>query len=751
MPIVARCACGKEYRFKDEYAGRRAKCTACGQMIHIPGTRAPGMPKPPRPQREVSPEGEQSRTRELALLGSAAFVVLVGIGLVVYFLFLNGPVPRAPKPAAPSPATQQPSAAAASAPAQGGGLEGNEVKVTITNTLSTAVSFSVGEFTNKNTLGGGATIVLNLKPKDDYVVRLRFGDKIGERDFDSLILRPAFRGAVWRITERRIGADSIPDIDLSGPATQQPSAAASQGPVPASGPPAPAAGPVVEPGPASVPSPVTSSLEVGTSTPAMFLVEKGVFSTDPIECCGCTVSPAKGHVLFVCTVRFTERSEDLSVEEFCKLKVSDTAKEFTRTGAYGKLIAFGDFQLRLRDGTMIPCAILPGTAGQAGPPVQWSGDQDGWLMYTGFVRVIASVKPDAEPVSLVWGGTYEVPVSPPLDTGTDEQPVLHQETLMKFLAGAPNQDVGGYSINGSSPEPLQEVIKKELAPRSKISVGLPKVIATAREHGKDKLSIDIHWLGVKRSDVARNLGQPHSTDEGVWALTTPKLPVIFYRYRLTKSLSLGFAFLKGSSDKDPGIVFVQLRVSEDSGTAASEPAQSVETLGVELKSCALVKMVKVGGQGLSESGMGMPMLIAPADGNRLLCVQVEVKHLDNLPQNIDLQSLEINDELGKKHSLVAFGVGHALMETPEVDYIVSGDGLEAPWMMLQGPVKAQDGYEGAGKVTVAVERGQSAKLTVIQAPIVLRLVFAFPSSAEQGVIRNIFGCSIVVKGMAKPQ
>ena len=54
---------------------------------------------------------------ELALLGSAGFVVLVGIGLVVYFLCFSGPSPRAAKPAAPLPATQQPSAAASQEPA----------------------------------------------------------------------------------------------------------------------------------------------------------------------------------------------------------------------------------------------------------------------------------------------------------------------------------------------------------------------------------------------------------------------------------------------------------------------------------------------------------------------------------------------------------------------------------------------------------------------------------------------------------
>jgi len=117
MPIVVRCACGKEYHFKDEYAGRRAKCPACGQVVRIPGARPAGRPSPHSPLRE----DRRSRTRELALLGSAGFVVLVGIGLVVYFLFFSGPAPRAPKPAAPSPATQHPSAAASQGPAPASG------------------------------------------------------------------------------------------------------------------------------------------------------------------------------------------------------------------------------------------------------------------------------------------------------------------------------------------------------------------------------------------------------------------------------------------------------------------------------------------------------------------------------------------------------------------------------------------------------------------------------------------------------
>jgi len=37
MPISVTCACGKKYTFKDKFAGRRAKCPACGAIIAVPG------------------------------------------------------------------------------------------------------------------------------------------------------------------------------------------------------------------------------------------------------------------------------------------------------------------------------------------------------------------------------------------------------------------------------------------------------------------------------------------------------------------------------------------------------------------------------------------------------------------------------------------------------------------------------------------------------------------------------------------
>jgi len=45
MPIRVTCACGKLYIFKDEFAGRFAKCPACGQVVIIPGLR-PGAVAP---------------------------------------------------------------------------------------------------------------------------------------------------------------------------------------------------------------------------------------------------------------------------------------------------------------------------------------------------------------------------------------------------------------------------------------------------------------------------------------------------------------------------------------------------------------------------------------------------------------------------------------------------------------------------------------------------------------------------------
>ncbi len=71
MPIRVTCLCGKKYMFKDEFAGRRAKCQACGQVVQIPrlppdrsaacSERAEGAvpPSSPAPSQQVAPETKQ--------------------------------------------------------------------------------------------------------------------------------------------------------------------------------------------------------------------------------------------------------------------------------------------------------------------------------------------------------------------------------------------------------------------------------------------------------------------------------------------------------------------------------------------------------------------------------------------------------------------------------------------------------------------------------------------------------------------
>src|SRR5260221_13632902 len=37
MSILVSCACGKQFRARDEHAGKRGRCPGCGQAVQIPG------------------------------------------------------------------------------------------------------------------------------------------------------------------------------------------------------------------------------------------------------------------------------------------------------------------------------------------------------------------------------------------------------------------------------------------------------------------------------------------------------------------------------------------------------------------------------------------------------------------------------------------------------------------------------------------------------------------------------------------
>ena len=159
MPITVACPCGKVYKFKDEVAGRRAKCTICGRAVAIPGLRvltpspaakpprAAGAPSARPPSRhaptppraaavsewmtgeaidaEEAREERWSRIRVGALMAVALFL-MVGLGYAgVQFLLhpqarqaaydeqVNGFLAAGRRPAAPDPA---PAAAPSPAP-----------------------------------------------------------------------------------------------------------------------------------------------------------------------------------------------------------------------------------------------------------------------------------------------------------------------------------------------------------------------------------------------------------------------------------------------------------------------------------------------------------------------------------------------------------------------------------------------------------------------------------------------------------
>ena len=51
MPIEIYCACGKKLRARDESAGKKVKCPACGKSVPVPGTSSEGTPMRARGKR----------------------------------------------------------------------------------------------------------------------------------------------------------------------------------------------------------------------------------------------------------------------------------------------------------------------------------------------------------------------------------------------------------------------------------------------------------------------------------------------------------------------------------------------------------------------------------------------------------------------------------------------------------------------------------------------------------------------------
>lgn len=79
MLIKLECACGKTYQVADEYAGKKAKCRACGAVLLVPDVPSSA---PVAPDAELPPPVGESRQRSRSsrpwvIAGSAAAVVLV--------------------------------------------------------------------------------------------------------------------------------------------------------------------------------------------------------------------------------------------------------------------------------------------------------------------------------------------------------------------------------------------------------------------------------------------------------------------------------------------------------------------------------------------------------------------------------------------------------------------------------------------------------------------------------------------------
>lgn len=73
MPIETTCVCGKAYRFKDQFAGRRAKCPACGHLIQIPPAPSTPVHKPDAPAPHA-PSRHPAKTKKSALALAALIV-----------------------------------------------------------------------------------------------------------------------------------------------------------------------------------------------------------------------------------------------------------------------------------------------------------------------------------------------------------------------------------------------------------------------------------------------------------------------------------------------------------------------------------------------------------------------------------------------------------------------------------------------------------------------------------------------------
>lgn len=95
MTIHLACKCGKQYKVKDEYAGKHVKCAACGTKLLIPeltlvSPNLPGQPeqtKRPRSMPSAPMTQPKPKVREWILCAPAAFPVPLRLLIVFNVVF----------------------------------------------------------------------------------------------------------------------------------------------------------------------------------------------------------------------------------------------------------------------------------------------------------------------------------------------------------------------------------------------------------------------------------------------------------------------------------------------------------------------------------------------------------------------------------------------------------------------------------------------------------------------------------------
>jgi hypothetical protein len=85
MPISLTCTCGKQLRLKDEAAGKKGKCPACGAIFQIPaaGGSAPAAherPTPPATPRVAEPRAPDSNRLGVKVSRPPSSKIIVGAG-----------------------------------------------------------------------------------------------------------------------------------------------------------------------------------------------------------------------------------------------------------------------------------------------------------------------------------------------------------------------------------------------------------------------------------------------------------------------------------------------------------------------------------------------------------------------------------------------------------------------------------------------------------------------------------------------